>query len=336
MTILITGAAGFIGFHLANTLLERGEQVIGVDNLNDYYDPALKHARLKQLEPYAANKQWRFIQTDISNKAAFENALLPDGNAIHQIVNLAAQAGVRYSLENPYAYLDSNVTGQLNILEFCRHHTPNLEQLVYASSSSVYGGNQNIPFSIEDKVDSPVSLYAATKGAGELITHSYSHLYQIPSVGLRFFTVYGPWGRPDMAYFLFTKAITTNNPIRLFNHGDMKRDFTWIDDIIAGVIACIDRKPAYNLLKTNPNTPPHLRYNLGNNRCETLGHFVETLEKAIGKKALKKMEPMQAGDVYQTYANIDASIADLGYSPATTIEEGLPKFVEWYRTFYNT
>jgi len=322
MTILVTGAAGFVGFHVSQALLARGEAVVGLDNLNDYYDPALKQARLHQLEK---NKGFAF---ETGNVADFDG--LADLLARHKItgvVHLAAQAGVRYSLENPLAYAESNVTGQVALFEACRRHEK-LTHLVYASSSSVYGGNEKVPFSIDDPVDRPESLYAATKRAGELIGRVYAKLYGMPATGLRFFTVYGPWGRPDMAYYSFTKAILEGQPIRVFNHGKMRRDFTAIEDIVPGVIAALDRPP-----DAAEGVPQRL-YNLGNHRSETLMHFIEVLEQACGRPAEKVMAGMQAGDVVETFADIDASRRDLGYDPKTSIDEGLPRFVDWYRTYH--
>ncbi|MEM7226505.1 MAG: NAD-dependent epimerase/dehydratase family protein [Pseudomonadota bacterium] len=324
MTVVVTGAAGFIGFHVAQALLARGQRVIGVDNLNDYYDPALKAARLAVLEQIEG---FSFEKADVSDREAFP-ALLEARPEVEQVVHLAAQAGVRYSLINPYSYVEANVMGQLVVLEACRR-LPNFKHLVYASSSSVYGGNEKQPFSIEDRVDKPISLYAATKRAGELIAECHTRLYEVPSTGLRFFTVYGPWGRPDMAAYIFTKAIFEGSPIEIFNQGRMRRDFTFIDDITAGVLAAIDLPPAKNGVR-----PPHRIYNLGNHRTEELMRFIEVLEQACGREAVKHFAEMQPGDVEATYADIDASIRDLGFKPATTIDEGLPRFVEWYRDYH--
>ena len=323
MPILVTGAAGFIGYHVCEALLGRGEQVIGIDNLSDYYDPALKQARLDRLR---GRNGFSFHRIDISDREAlFE---LVDGQpGIDRIVQLAAQAGVRHSLENPYVYIDANVMGELVVLEACRR-LPDFKHLVYASSSSVYGGNRKLPFSIEDPVDQPVSLYAATKRAGELIAHSYAHLYRLPATGLRFFTVYGPWGRPDMSAYIFTRAIFEGEPIHVFNQGDMRRDFTYIDDIVAGVLAALDRAPG------DDGTPPHRLYNLGNHRSENLMHFIAVIEAACGREAVKVFEDMQPGDVKETYADIEASRRDLGFEPRTAIDEGLPRFVEWYRDYH--
>jgi len=324
MTVLITGAAGFIGSSVAHVLLDRGETVVGVDNLNDYYDVALKQARLDRLLP---KKGFSFHKVYIADQAAL-NAALKAAGPIHRIVHLAAQAGVRYSLKDPHAYVSANVVGQLNILEFARHNDA-MEHLVYASSSSVYGGNTKLPFSIEDRVDTPLSLYAATKKTDELFGHAYAHLYRIPMTGLRFFTVYGPWGRPDMAAFIFTKKIIEGEPLPVFNNGEMQRDFTYIDDIVTGVVNCLDSTP-----EEEDGKPPQRLYNIGNNKSEQLMRLIEILEQAIGKKAIIDFQPMQPGDVTATYADIDAMSQDFGFSPATPIDVGLPKFVEWYRGFY--
>lgn len=317
MPILVTGAAGFIGSHVCHRLLDRGEEVIGVDNLNDYYDPALKQARLDRLSP---RNHFSFQKLDIAD----EEALAPlSGRGIKRIVHLAAQAGVRYSLDNPRAYIRSNIAGHLEVLEFCRAQ-PGFEHLVYASSSSVYGGSRKVPFSEIDKVDTPVSLYAATKKADELMSHTYAHLYSIPLTGLRFFTVYGPWGRPDMAYWLFTKAILAGKPIRVFNHGEMQRDFTYIDDIIEAVVKVLDNPPV-------GETPPARLYNIGNNNPIRLGEFIDTLERLIGIEAKRQYEPMQPGDVERTFADVTELDRAIGFKPNTSIEDGLRKFVEWYR-----
>lgn len=323
MAILVTGVAGFIGFNVARRLLARGETVVGIDNVNDYYDTRLKHARLAQFEN---NKNFFFHQVNIADRIAMQDVLAARTD-ITGGVHLAAQAGVRYSLTNPYAYIESNVMGQVVLLEIARQW-PQLKHFVYASSSSVYGGNTKIPFSIDDPVEQPLSLYAATKRSDELIGHSYAHLYKMPLTGLRFFTVYGPWGRPDMAAFIFTKAIIEGQPIQLFNKGQMKRDFTYIDDIVSGIVAALDHPPQGEAV-------PHRVYNLGNHQTEELGHFVAILEESIGKKAIIEYAPMQKGDVVATFADIDASQRDLGYVPTTPISEGLPRFVEWYRSFYN-
>lgn len=321
MTIIVTGAAGFIGFHVAQALLARGERVIGIDNVNDYYDVNLKRARLEVLNPQL---RFEFVEADISDRdAMFKIADAHPETA--GIVHLAAQAGVRYSQQNPYVYIQANVMGQVVMLEMARR-LKQLKHFVYASSSSVYGGNTEMPFSVDQPVNQPISLYAATKRADELISHTYSHLYGIPQTGLRFFTVYGPWGRPDMAPMLFTSAILAGKPISVFNNGQMQRDFTFIDDIVDGVIRALDR-PAQG-------TPPHAIYNLGNHRSEKLMDFIGEIEKAAGVKAEMKFEPMQPGDVPATYADIDATRADLGYEPKTPISEGIPKFVAWYRAHY--
>lgn len=319
MHVLLTGAAGFIGYHTAEALLAHGATVVGIDNLNDYYDVNLKKARLEQLSQKAS---FRFLKMDFSER---EPMLALAGEDFSHIVHLGAQPGVRYSLENPYAYITANVMGHVVVLELARR-LKGLKSVVYASSSSVYGGNSKVPFSVDDPVEHPVSLYAATKRSDELISHTYAHLYGIAQVGLRFFTVYGPWGRPDMAPILFTSAILKGEPIRVFNNGEMWRDFTYIDDIVAGVLSAMSIKPQA--------TPPHVVYNLGNNNSEKLTAFITELEKAIGKKAEMRFEPMQPGDVERTYADIEKTRQDLGYSPTTPISVGIPKFVAWYRKFY--
>ena len=324
MTILVTGAAGFIGYHVAEALIAQGDEVIGVDSLSDYYDVGLKKARLGRLETHSA---FTFRQLDIADEGAMVTLSRSLGG-VTGVVHLAAQAGVRYSLVNPRAYLHSNVTGHLNMLETCRHQE-GLKHLVYASSSSVYSGNTNLPFSEDDPVDHPVSLYAATKTADELMSHTYSHLYGIPATGLRFFTVYGPWGRPDMAYYSFTEAMFRGETIHVFNHGDMKRDFTYIDDVVSGVIAVLDGPP-----EAGAGGAPHRVYNIGNNRAENLLHFIEVIEKAVGKTADLKMVAMQPGEVKETCADITAINRDFGFSPTTTIEEGIPRFVQWYRDYH--
>ncbi len=324
MAVLVTGAAGFIGYHVAEALLARGDGVIGVDSLNDYYDPDLKRARLARLEE---RDGFSFERLDIAEREALAR-LTRAHREITRVIHLAAQAGVRYSLENPFAYVDANVTGQLAVIEACRG-LPGFEHLVYASSSSVYGANRKLPFSVEDRVDRPISLYAATKRAGELMAESSAHLYGLPMTGLRFFTVYGPWGRPDMSAYIFTKAIFEGHPIRLFNRGEMRRDFTYIDDIVAGVLAALDRPPA-----VTGDGPPHRLYNLGNHRSEELKHFVEVIERACGRSAAKELTEMQPGDVEATYADIETSRRDLGFEPKITIEEGLPRFVAWYRDYH--
>jgi len=320
MAILVTGAAGFIGMHVATALLERGDSVVGLDNLNDYYDPSLKAARLARLKAHAG---FRFVEADVASMPALKGVFADP--AIDRVVHLAAQAGVRYSLTHPEAYIQTNIIGHFNILEACRHHR-GLKHLVYASSSSVYGGNTKLPFAIEDRVDSPVSLYAATKAADELMSHCYSHLYGFASTGLRFFTVYGPWGRPDMSAYIFTRAILRGEPITVFNRGDMQRDFTYIDDIVAGVLAALDHPPA-----RQDGVPPHRRYNLGNNRSEPLMRFIELIERATNHKAKIELADMQAGDVKETYADIEAARRDLGFVPRTSIDEGIPRFVAWFR-----
>ncbi len=331
--ILVTGAAGFIGFHTAKRLLDRGDAVIGLDNLNDYYDVRLKEARLAQLTPY---RDFRFIKLDLANRQGMRDLFAEE--PIRRVIHLAAQAGVRYSLINPHAYTESNLEGFMNILEGCRR--VNADHLVYASSSSVYGGNTHMPFSVHDNVDHPVSLYAATKKANELMAHCYAHLYRIPCTGLRFFTVYGPWGRPDMALFIFTKAILDGRPIEVFNYGNMRRDFTYIDDIVEGVIRVLDRPaapdPSWSGDRPDPGTSsaPSRVYNIGNHRPVELLRFIEILEQVIGKKAEKKLLPLQPGDVPTTYADIDDLARDVGFAPSTPIEEGIPRFVKWYREFY--
>ena len=318
--ILVTGCAGFIGYHLSEHLLKRGETVLGIDNLNDYYDPELKKARLEKLK---AAKNFHFERLDLADREAVA-AFTKRYPTIERIVHLAAQAGVRYSLENPFAYTDANIQGHLAILEACR--TLPIKHLVYASSSSVYGANDKLPFSVTDAVDTPISLYAATKRSCELMSYCYSHLFQIPATGLRFFTVYGPWGRPDMSAFIFTKAILNNQEIPVFNQGDMRRNFTYIDDIIAGTVACLDSPPEKTAL--------HRLYNIGNDRSESLMDFIQTFEKIIGKKANMNFLPLQPGDVKETIADITATTRDFGFKPKTNIEEGLTHFVNWYRGFY--
>ena len=314
MTILVTGAAGFIGFHVCKALLARGERVLGIDNLNDYYDVRLKEARLALLQ---AHESFAFARADISDREATAAAIEPERESIGRIVHLAAQAGVRHSLVDPYAYVQANVMGQVVILELCRS-LPQLEHIVYASSSSVYGGLAEAPFAVDARVDTPISLYAATKKAGELIGHVYGHLFAVPATGLRFFTVYGPWGRPDMAAFLFTRAILEGRPITLFNHGRMKRDFTYIDDVVPAVLSVLDAPPA------GDGAVPHRIYNVGNNRPEALTDYVATLERAIGRKAVIEYAPMQPGDVAETWADISALQRDHGFEPKTTIAEGIP------------
>jgi len=324
MTILVTGAAGFIGYHTAAGLLARDRRVVGVDNLSAYYDVALKKARLAGLE---ARKNFTFRRLDVTDRGAMTDLIAahPD---ITEVAHLAAQAGVRYSLENPYAYVDANVMGQTVAFEACRG-LENLRHLVYASSSSVYGGNDKLPFAEDDPVDRPISVYAATKRAGELLAETYAHLYRIPTTGLRFFTVYGPWGRPDMAAYLFAKAIFAGDSIRVFNRGEMRRDFTYIDDIVDGVLAAIDRPPA-----DDGTTAPHRLYNLGNHRPEPLMRFIEVLEAACGRSAVKDLVEIEPGDVRETCADIRASRRDLGFEPRTRIDEGLPRFVAWFRDYH--
>ena len=325
MTILVTGAAGFIGFHVCHALLARGERVLGIDNLNDYYDVRLKEARLALLEPHAG---FDFARADISDREAVAAATRPARESISRIVHLAAQAGVRHSLVDPYAYVQANVMGQVVMLELCRS-LPALKHVVYASSSSVYGGVAEVPFSTDARVDSPISLYAASKKAGELIGHVYGHLFAVPATGLRFFTVYGPWGRPDMAAFIFTQAILAGRPITLFNHGRMKRDFTYIDDVVPAVLGVLDAPPP-----TGTGAVPHRIYNVGNNRPEALTDYVAVLERAIGREAVIELAPMQPGDIAETWADISAIERDHGFAPSTTIAEGLPRFVAWYREHY--
>jgi UDP-glucuronate 4-epimerase len=323
MSILLTGAAGFIGFHVSKALLERGEQVVGLDNLNEYYDVRLKNARLAKLRAFPG---FSFAKLDVADRNGVL-AIVERHKDLRSIIHLAAQAGVRYSLENPYAYVDANVTGTLVMLEAARG-IEKLTAITYASSSSVYGGNWKQPFSVEDRVDQPVSLYAATKRSCELMAHTYGHLYGLPATGLRFFTVYGPWGRPDMAAYLFTRAILAGEPIKVFNEGKMARDFTYIDDIVAGTIAAHDRPP------TDASGVPHRIYNLGNHRPEKLLDFIGVLERLLGRTALKELLPLQPGDVPESFADIEASRRDLGFEPRTTIEVGLARFVEWYKQYH--
>ena len=322
--VLLTGAAGFVGFHVANTLLDLGIRVTGVDNLNSYYPVQLKKDRLALLSKRTG---FSFTQVDIADHEALK--AVPGAMEAEAVIHLAAQAGVRYSLENPFAYGQSNLIGHLSVLELVRHH-PKKPRLVYASSSSVYGANSKAPFSEEDRVDNPVSLYAATKRANEMMSESYSKLYGMQQVGLRFFTIYGPWGRPDMAYWTFTRDIIEGRPIRVFNNGQLKRDFTWIDDIVAGVVSTALDAPR------TANPALHRIYNIGNNRPVELGRFIEIVEDAVGKPAQKIMEPMQPGDVHATYANIDALARDHGFAPTTKLEEGIPRFVKWYRDYTKT
>ncbi|MEN8141734.1 MAG: NAD-dependent epimerase [Thermodesulfobacteriota bacterium] len=333
MTILVTGAAGFIGSFLCQRLLAAGHSVVGLDNLNDYYDPALKEARLARLLPEPG---FRHAKLDMADRPAM--AELFQQEKFERVVNLAAQPGVRYSLTNPHSYVDANIVGFVNILEGCRHS--GVKHLVFASSSSVYGANTHMPYSVHDRVDHPVSLYAASKKANELMAHTYSHLYGVPCTGLRFFTVYGPWGRPDMAPMLFARAILAGEPIKVFNQGKMKRDFTYIDDIVEGVVRVLDHIPTadpdWNRDDPDPATSycPYRIYNIGNNQQEELLHFIEVLEDCLGRKAQKEMLPMQQGDVQATYANVDDLISDVGFKPDTPLETGVQRFVDWYRDYY--
>ena len=330
MKVFITGVAGFIGSHLALSLMNDGHDVVGIDNLNDYYDPTLKEARLKRLHSHERSDElFTFYHEDIQNIEKLPT-IFKDHNDITHIVHLAAQAGVRYSLINPYAYIQSNVMGQTVLLQEGRLHLPNLEHFVYASSSSVYGHNKKIPFSTKDRTDDPVSLYAATKKSTELIARSFSHLFDIPATGLRFFTVYGPWGRPDMAAFLFLDAMRKDEAIQVFNNGDMMRDFTFINDIVAGLRSVLTTIP-----KADEHGVQHKVYNLGNNNAEKLTDYIKELETAYGVEAKKEFLPMQAGDVQATYADITDSTEDLGYIPQTPISKGIPEFVDWYKKYYN-
>lgn len=331
--VLVTGAAGFIGFHTSQRLLDRGDTVVGIDNINDYYDVRLKRARLEQL---TSHPHFTFQQLDVADRKAMPQLFA--SQSFDRVIHLAAQAGVRYSLTNPHAYIDANLVGFTNILEGCRHaQTPHL---TYASSSSVYGANTTMPFSVHQNVDHPLSLYAATKKANELMAHTYSHLYRLPTTGLRFFTVYGPWGRPDMALFIFTKAILEGRPIDVFNEGKMRRDFTFVSDIVEGVIRTSDHiaqpNPEWNSARPDPgtSTAPWRVYNIGNNQPVELLYMIETLEKSLGKKGVKNMLPMQPGDVPATYANVDDLVQDVGFRPETSIETGIQRFVDWYRGWY--
>ena len=329
MTVLVTGAAGFIGFHVISTLLKRGEQVIGIDNLNDYYPVQLKLDRVAAAK--ALGGDYIFEKVDFADDQALERFL--KDHDFDRIVHLGAQAGVRYSLTNPRAYVTANLAGHLNILEIARHRK--VKHLVYASSSSVYGGNESLPFKVEDRVDHPLSLYAATKKADELMSDTYAHLYRIPQTGLRFFTVYGPWGRPDMAMWIFTSKILSGQPIPVFNHGRMQRDFTYIDDIVSGVIGCLDHAPEDDgAAKAGGSRSPHRLYNIGNNRPEELMHLISVLEDACGRKAEVDFQPMQPGDVPATFADISAIAQDIGFAPTTGIELGVPRFVDWYRAYH--
>ena len=333
MKVLVTGAAGFIGLHVSQILLARGDQVVGLDNLNDYYDPQLKRDRLARLSPLPG---FSFVQMDVADRAGIERLFAEQ--KFDRVVHLAAQAGVRYSIQNPHAYIDSNIVGFMNILEGCRHHAAG--HLVYASSSSVYGGNTRMPFSEHHGVDHPVSLYAATKKANELMAHTYSHLYGLPTSGLRFFTVYGPWGRPDMALFLFTRAILAGEPINVFNHGRMIRDFTYIDDIAEGVVKVLDRTasadPAYDPVAADParSNVPYRVFNIGNHNPTPLMDFVTAIEQAVGREAIKNFMPLQDGDVPATHADVEELAAWTGFRPATPVPAGIQRFVDWYRTYY--
>jgi UDP-glucuronate 4-epimerase len=330
MTILVTGAAGFIGYHVAAALMTRGERVVGIDNLNDYYDPALKQARLATLRGSHGNR-FAFEQVDFGDQDAL--AGFAQRHQFDRIVHLGAQAGVGYSLINPQAYVRSNLLGQVNMLELARARQ--VKHLVYASSSSVYGGNERLPFRVEDRVDNPVSLYAATKKADELMGESYAHLFRIPMTGLRFFTVYGPWGRPDMAMWIFAKALFEGTPLRVNNNGDMRRDFTFIADIVRGVIACLDRPPEDDgALKAGGSISPHAIYNIGNHRSEDLLRMIKLLEQATGREAKLEMRPMQPGDVKDTYADISAMERDHGFAPTTSIDDGIPRFVDWFKDYH--
>lgn len=332
MKVLVTGAAGFIGFHVSLALIARGDIVIGVDNLNDYYDVRLKEARLAAIQAHQNAKNFHFIKADVADMSMLQDVF--DTHKPQRVVHLAAQAGVRYSLQNPNAYVQSNLVGFANILEACRHH--DIEHLVYASSSSVYGGNTKMPFSEQDSVDHPVSLYAATKKSNELMAHTYSHLYQLPTTGLRFFTVYGPWGRPDMSPFLFANAILSGKPIQVFNYGDMMRDFTYIDDIVEGIVRVLD-KPAvaeYPDADGIAAKAPYRIFNIGNSQPEKLMDFIGEMESALGKEAVKEFLPMQAGDVKATFADTSALEAWVGFKPATSLKQGVSNFVQWYTGFY--
>jgi UDP-glucuronate 4-epimerase len=331
MAVLVTGAAGFIGAATSRALLERGEDVVGIDNLNDYYDPTLKRDRLERLHQQFGNR-FRFEKVDFSDAAALKS--FTDTVDVDGIVHLGAQAGVRYSIENPAAYVQSNLVGHANMLELARARQP--RHMVYASSSSVYGGNEVLPFRVEDRVDHPLSLYAATKKADELLSESYANIYRLPLTGLRFFTVYGPWGRPDMAMWIFTKSLYAGQPLPLFNSGQMRRDFTYVDDIVRGVIACLDGPPADDGdEKAGGSRAPHAIYNIGNSRSEDLMRVVELLERETGRKATRDPQPMQIGDVKETFADISAIERDHGFKPATSIDEGVPRFVQWYKEYHD-
>ncbi|MBV1930799.1 MAG: NAD-dependent epimerase [Porticoccaceae bacterium] len=339
MKVLVTGAAGFIGSHVALRLLARGDEVVGLDNLNDYYDVSLKEARLHRVESAGSEPEageFSFVKMDIADRGGIEQ--LFGDEKFDRVVHLAAQAGVRYSIENPHAYIDSNIVGFMNILEGCRHN--DVAQLTYASSSSVYGANETLPFSVHDNVDHPLSLYAASKKANELMAHTYSHLYALPTTGLRFFTVYGPWGRPDMALFLFTRAILAGEPINVFNYGKHKRDFTYIDDIVEGVIRTLDATAEPNLnwdgKSPDPGTSaaPWRVYNIGNNNPVDLVDYIAAIEQALGIKAEKNLLPLQPGDVPDTFANVEALVEDVGYKPTTDVRDGIKRFVDWYKNYY--
>ncbi len=326
MTVLVTGAAGFIGFHLARALLENGREVVAIDNLNDYYEVTLKKARLDQL---SSQSGFTFYQLDIADQSGMEK-LVADHPEITGVLHMAAQAGVRYSLENPMAYAETNLQGQVQLLEVCRR-LKKMEHFVFASSSSVYGGRKDLPFSVEDRTDKPVSLYATTKRSGELMCYSYAHLYDMPVTALRFFTVYGPWGRPDMAYYMFTRDVLAGKPINVFNNGEMRRDFTYIDDVTRGVLSCLKSPP-----QRDQDDAPFAMYNIGNNRSENLMDFIAVIEKETGKKAEIDFQPMQPGDVKETFADIESAKQDFGFDPVTGIAEGLPNFIKWYRDYYDT
>ena len=332
MKILVTGAAGFIGFFVSKKLLDLGHKITGIDNLNDYYDVELKNNRLKNID----SDNFNFFNIDLVDEPSLNSIFL--NKKFDCVINLAAQAGVRYSLENPHTYINSNIVGFSNILEACRHN--NVKHLIYASSSSVYGMNKSVPFSVKDNVDHPASLYAATKKSNELLAHSYSHLYNIPTTGLRFFTVYGPWGRPDMAYFLFTKAILEGNPIKVFNKGDMKRDFTYIDDIVFGITSLLDKPAKSDQNLNSPSDPsvssaPYALYNIGNNNPVELGKFIETIEDILGIEAKKEYYEMQPGDMKETFADIDELSNLTGYKPTTSLRDGLQNFIDWYKDYYS-
>lgn len=329
MTTIITGGAGFIGYHLSERLLQRGDKVIGIDCINDYYDPQLKRDRIADIQSRFGDA-YQFVKVDFSDHVALEEAL--KGLQFDRIAHLGAQAGVRYSIDNPRAYVQANLVGHLNMLEIARERAI---PMVYASSSSVYGGNDTLPFRVSDRVDHPLSLYAATKKADELMSETYAHLYRLQLTGLRFFTVYGPWGRPDMAMWLFTKAILEDKPIKVFNGGEMRRDFTYIADIVSGVVACLDNPPVDDAtIKAGGSKAPHRIYNIGNHRSEELTEMIAIIEECCGKKAIREMHPMQDGDVKETFADISAIASDLGYAPTTTISVGIPNFVNWYRNYH--